>query len=428
MEFSFTSSVWSETATPAPHTAALPDSVSTDVLVIGGGYAGLSAALHLAVLGYKPVVLEAHDIGFGASGRNGGQIVPGLKWDPDDIVRRFGPERAEKLIHFAGQTAGEVFRLIDAYELNVATSRNGWLQPAHNADGFDLAQQRYRQWLRRGADVELLDTPAMARLLGTRQYHGGWLDRRGGSVQPLSYVRELGRAAIRAGACIYTHSPVQSLARSAVGWLASTAHGATVQAKAVILCTNAYGNGLVSGLQRSVLAINTYQTATEPLIPEIADSILPQGHVASDTKNLLLYFRKDPMNRFVIGGRGPMREPKSIQDWVHLKRAALALFPLLQDASWHHHWCGRVAITRDYFPHLHEPVADLLVMIGCMGRGIGLQTSMGKAIAQYVHRRDADVLPMPFSAIKPLPLYACRKLYVNALVAWYRMTDGGTKG
>jgi len=425
--FPFTSFPWEETAAPVPPAEPLQDAVSTDILIIGGGYAGLSTALHLAQLGYKPVVLEARELGYGASGRNGGQLVPGLKWDPNVIAKRFGVERAEKLIHFAGQTATEVFRLIDAHGLDVATSRNGWLQPAHSAKGMRLAQRRYQQWGSRGADVALLDARAMAALLGTGRYHGGWLDRRGGGVQPLSYVRELGRAALRAGAVIHTHSPVDHLQRTSDAWLATTACRATVQAKVVILCTNAYGNGLVPGLQRSILDVNTYQIATEPLPAAVADNILPQGHVASDTKNLLLYFRKDPMNRFVMGGRGPMREPRALQDWKHLKHASLALFPALRGVAWQHHWCGRVAMTRDYFPHLHEPAENLLVTIGCMGRGIGLQTSMGKAIAHYVHTRNADALPVALSAIKPLPLYAFRKIYVNAIVAWYRMTDGGTK-
>ena len=288
-----------------------------------------------------------------------------------------------------------------------------------------LAGERYRQWRAEGADVELLSASDMTALLGTNKYHGGWLDKRGGGLQPLSYARELGRAAIKAGATIYTSSPVEHLTKTENGWQAKTTNGAVVNAKTVVLCTNAYGNGLVPGLQESIIDANTYQVATEPLPQDIADTILPDGHVASDTKNLLFYFRKDHTGRFMMGGRGPLREPRSEADWAHLKRAAVKMFPVLSHAKWQFHWCGRVAITRDYFPHLHEPAQDLFVDIGCMGRGVGLQTSMGRAIANYIHTRDAKALPLPVSKIKSLPLYPLRRIYVGAVVAWYRMTDGG---
>lgn len=417
--------LWFDTAVAPPPTVSLSDDISTDILVIGAGYAGLSTALHLAELGHKPVVLEAKTIGFGGSGRNGGQLVPGLKWDPDELKERLNGSAGEKLVEFAGNTAKDVFDIIDKYQLDVPLTRKGWLQPAHNQEGMKLAEKRFRQWKATGADVELLSAADMTRLLGTNKYHGGWLDKRGGGLQPLSYARELARAAINAGATIYTDTPVDHLSKTPQGWVAQTASGLKVAAKTVVLCTNAYSKDLVPRLSKSIIAANTYQVATEALPKEIADSILPDGHVASDTKNLLFYFRKDHTGRFMMGGRGPFREPRTQADWDHLKRAAVKMFPALTGAKWNYHWCGRVAITRDYFPHLHEPAPGLIIDLGCMGRGVGLQTSMGRALARYVHTGDTGELPLPISRIKPLPLYPLRKIYVGAVVAWYRMTDGG---
>lgn len=424
-KFPLEPSLWFATAVEAPTTTALSESMAADILIIGAGYAGLSTALRLAELGYKPIVLEARQVGFGGSGRNGGQLVPGLKWDPDALMERFGPVDGEKIVNFAGGTAAEVFRIIDEYKLAVPNVRNGWIQPAHNEKGLELSESRARQWAKHGADARVLSKADVRRLLGTDKYVGGWLDRRGGALQPLSYVRELGRVAQQAGAEIYTDTPVEEISREGNGWQVKTRGGPVVSAKSVIVCANAYSDGLWKGLKESIVDANTYQVATEPLPQEVQDSIFPEGHVASDTRNLLFYFRKDHTGRFIMGGRGPFREPKSKDDWAHLRRAAVKIFPQLRAAKWEFYWCGRVAVTQDYYPHLHEPAPGLFIDIGCQGRGIGLQTKMGRAIADYVHTRDASALPLPVSRIKPLPLYAFRKLYVSAVVSWYRLNDGG---
>lgn len=415
--------LWFATATPPPETRALDTSMSADVVIIGAGYAGLSTALHLAEHGFKPVVVEAREIGFGGSGRNGGQLVPGLKWDPDDIIKQFGADDGSRLVEFAGNTASTVFSLIDRYGLDVPTARQGWIQPAHNEAGLRLARTRSEQWQKHGADVQWLSADATSRLLGSRSYLGGWLDRRGGALQPLSYARELARTALQQGARIYTDTPVSGISRASDGWRVATASGPVITASTVVVCTNAYSDGIWPGLKESVIDPNTYQTATEILPPHILDTIFPEGHVASDTRNLLLYFRKDHTGRFIMGGRGPFREPRSESDWNHLKRAAIRMYPQLSQVKWEFHWCGRVAVTRDFYPHLHEPAPGLLIDIGCQGRGVGLQTSMGKAIAQYIATGDRNALPLRTKPIKPIPLHRLRKLYVSAVVTWYRLND-----
>ena len=273
--------------------------------------------------------------------------------------------------------------------------------------------------------MRLLGRQETQELIGTASYHGGWLDRRGGAVQPLSYVRELARVAQERGVAIYTQTPVMYIDRRADGWEVTTNAGPAIKTRKLIVCANAYSDGLWPGLKQSIIDANTYQAATETLPADVQASIFPQGHVASDTRKLLLYFRKDHTGRFIMGGRGPFREPKSHGDWAHLKRATARMFPQLAQVKWDYHWCGRVAVTPDFYPHLHEPAPDLFIEIGCQGRGVGLQTAMGKAIANYVHTGDRDALPLPVSRIKPLPAYALRKLYVSAVVTWYRMNDIG---
>jgi glycine/D-amino acid oxidase-like deaminating enzyme len=423
--FPLSPSLWAATAAAPPPTEPLSASTQADVLVVGGGYAGLSTALHLAERGIKAVLLEAREIGFGGSGRNGGQVIPGLKYDPDALLSMFGPERGERLLRFAGATADSVFNLIERHAMDVPHVRNGWIQGAHNPEALRVAHERAAQWARHGADAQPLDRAQVARLIGADKYLGGWLDKRAGAVQPLSYARGLARAALNAGAFLHTDTPVTGLKREGGKWTASTAKGPTVTADRVVMCTNAYGGDLWPGLKPSIIDANTFQVATTPLPDNIRAGIFPEGHVSSDTRNLLLYFRLDHQGRLLMGGRGPFREPKGAGDWAHLERVMLKMFPQVAGTPFEFRWCGRVAITRDYLPHLHEPEPGLLVDIGCQGRGVGLQTSMGQAMAQYVATGDANALPVPLSPVVPFPLYGLRRLYVNAVVTWYRMTDGG---
>ena len=422
--FPLASSLWAATAAPAPRTEALHGSAQADVAVVGAGYAGLSTALHLARRGIKATLIEARELGFGGSGRNGGQVIPGLKYDPDELVKMFGAKRGGKLVGFAARTADSVFDLIEHYGMDVARQRNGWIQGAHKPAALALAYARAEQWARHGAPVRPLDKAQASAMIGTDRYLGGWLDERAGAIQPLSYVHGLARAAIQEGATIHTESPVARLSRDNGRWSLHGANGSRLTADRVVLCTNAYGGGLVPRLQTSIIDANTFMVATQPLPADVRASIFPHGQVCSDTRNLLLYFRLDHTGRLLMGGRGPFREPKGPEDWRHLERVIAKLFPRAAGIGFDYRWCGRVAITRDHLPHLHEPEPGLLVDIGCQGRGVGLQTSMGQAIAEYVATGNAEALPVPVTPVKPLPLYAFRRLYVNAVVTWYRLNDG----
>ena len=423
--FPLSPSLWSATASAPPATGKLEHNLHTDVIVIGGGYAGLSTALHLAQRGISVALFEAREIGFGASGRNGGQVIPGLKYDPDDLLKKFGNERGARLIDFAGKTADSVFDLINTHKMDVPHVRHGWIQGAHSDAALKLANQRAEQWARTGAAVRYLDKSQTQALLGTERYLGGWVDERAGAVQPLSYVRGLAKAAIDAGAKVFTDSPVQSLSSQAGKWTAHLGSGVKATADRVVMCTNAYGADLLPELKTTIIDANTFQVATPPLPEEIRRTSLPQGHVCSDTRNLLLYFRLDHMGRLLMGGRGPFREPKGPEDWAHLERVLKKMFPQAASQPIDFRWCGRVAVTRDYLPHIHEPAPGLLIDIGCMGRGVGLQTSMGRALATYVATGNADVLPFEPRPIKSFPLYGLRRIYVNAVVTWYRLNDGG---
>ena len=399
-------SLWAATAAPALPAPPLDGDVSVDVCIVGGGFAGLSTALHLAEQGTRGALLEEHE--------------------PGELQTMFPGALGERLAQFAGGTADSVFDLIKKHNMDVPLVCNGWIQGAHTAAGLDLVSRRAAQWAKRGASgAKALSASEVAALLGTNKYVGGWLDPRGGGIQPLSYARGLARAAAGAGASIHGLSPATALQRDGSRWKVTTAQGAVVRADRVVLCTNGYTGALWPGLARSVITPNSFQVATEPLPEDIARTILPQGHVSSDTRQLLLYFRLDHQRRLIMGGRGPFREPTSPLDWGHLERVIGHMFPAAANAPIAFRWCGRVAITRDFLPHLHEPAPGLLIDIGCMGRGVGLQTSMGRAMANYIVSGNVDALPVPVTGVKAFPLHRFRQIYLSAIIAWYRMRDGG---
>ena len=244
---------------------------------------------------------------------------------------------------------------------------------------------------------------------------------------PLRSARDRARGAQAAGGAIHPGTPVTQLVQANGKWQAATARGPRVTAERVVMCTNGYTDGLWPGLRKTIINANSFQVATEPLPEAIRKTVLPEGHVSSDARNLLLYYRLDHAGRLLMGGRGTFREPDTGQpgDWSHLEHVVAKLFPQAAGVPIAYRWCGHVAITRDYLPHLHEPAPGLLIDIGCQGRGVGLQTRMGQALAQYVATGDKKALPVQPSDMRPFPLYGLRRFYVSAVIGWYRMTDGG---
>jgi glycine/D-amino acid oxidase-like deaminating enzyme len=396
---------------------------SVDVAVVGGGFMGLSTALHAARRGLSVRVIEAGAIGEGASGLNGGQVIPGLKYDPDWLLETFGEQRGEAMISFGASTADAVFDLIAREGLDVPHVRSGWIQAAHTEAALAAIRSRDRAWQSRGADVEILSADRIADLTGARGYLGGWLDRRAGVIDPLSFVTELARIAQAAGVGISERVRATSLHRSDGIWSVGTDRGETFKARFVVLAANAYTDGLLPGLARTLVPLHSFQIATAPLPPSLQDVILPQQQAVSDSRRILVYYRKTADGRLVLGGRGRMALPSSEGDWKHLQRAMLRLYPQLAGIGIEKRWFGRVAMTPDHLPHIHEPEPGLMTVVRCQGRGIGMMTAMGQRFADYIATGDRDVLPFPVTTISPIPFHRFRQVGIAATIAWYRMLD-----
>ncbi|RWK10075.1 FAD-dependent oxidoreductase [Mesorhizobium sp.] len=423
MPATFSDPIWQKPKTVPAFQPGLSGAGTLDAVIVGGGIMGLSTALHAARAGLSVQVLEAAAIGQGASGLNGGQVIPGLKYDPEWLIGHFGKERGEALVDFAASTADAVFDVIRDEKLAVPFTRNGWIQAAHTETALKAAAGRDRQWRARGADGKLLDQAEIAAMTGAKGYLGGWLDRRAGVIDPLSYTLELARIASAAGARIAERQQVVKLSSEAGLWRVSVQGGGELRAKSVVLATNAYTDGLLPGLAQTIVPLHSFQIATAPLPPELASTILPGGQAVSDSRRILVYYRKSADGRLVLGGRGRMALPSGASDWAHLERALIRLYPALAGLAIEKRWFGRVAMTPDHLPHLHEPEKDLLAVVGCQGRGVGLMSALGKRMANYLASGDLGQLPFPLSPIRPIPFHAFRQVGVAATITWYRMLD-----
>lgn len=415
-------SLWAATAGPGPETPPLAGEAAADVVVVGGGFTGLSTALHAAERGANVILLEAEEPGFGASGRNGGQVIPGFKLDPDELVARFGSDRGERLIAFAGRAPDIVFGLIERHAIDCQASRNGWIQAAHAVSAVAAVETRVKQWQRRGAPVELADRSRMTSLTGARGYVGGMIDARGGLLNPLAYARGLARAAIKAGARICGASLVTGVRPEGRRWRVETPGGAVV-ADQVVLATNAYTGDLWPGLARSIIPVYSYQIATRPLTDNLRRSILPHGHAVSDTRRLLTYFRLDPHGRLVVGGRGAFHETSEPRFFRHVVAALHRLFPQIPDHDLDFYWSGKVALTTDHFPFLSELAPGVTAALGYNGRGVAMASAMGTVLADRVLGKPLDDLPVPARPIRPIPLHSLRRPVIRLLVGWKRLLD-----
>ena len=415
-------SLWAATANAAPERPALLGDAETDVVVIGAGFTGLSAALHLAEAGKRVIVLEAETPGWGASGRNGGQVNPGLKADPGETEADFGPDMGKRMVEASAAAGDLVFGLIEKHDIQCDAHRCGWVRSATSAKTMAQLSETGRQWRVRGHAVDEIDADEMARLLGVRHYVGGLIDRRGGNLHPLNYALGLAAAAEKAGARIHGNSRVEEISSDGDVVHVKSKSGSVTASKALI-CTNAYTGPLAQPLGQTVVPVTSVQVATEPLSDNVARSILPEGHSPSDTRRLLVYFRKDAAGRFIMGGRGAMSDKHVLDRQQALRDVAQELYPQLEGVAWRYAWGGDVALTRSHAPGLHKVDPNAVAGIGFNGRGVGMATVMGRILADWAMGCPEDQLDYPITPAQPIPFHRFRRVGLGATVALFRILD-----
>lgn len=397
---------------------------SADVVVVGGGYTGLAAARRLARAGASVVVLERETIGWGASSRNGGQVLTGLKVGPEGLLRRYGRERARALFGASLQAITFLEALIAEEGIDCGYERCGHLEAAFKPGHFELFR-REQEVLAREFDhpVRLLPPSEQRAELGTAFYHGLLLDERSASLHPARYVWGLARAAGRAGADLRARTPALAIRREPGAFHVATPRGA-IRARDVLVATNGYTDTAAPSLRRRVVPVGSYIIATAPLGPERAAVLLPRRRMLFDSKRFLFYFRLSDDDRLIFGGRAqwtPATATSVRTSALILRASMLRVFPELTDVAIDFAWGGNVCFTTDLLPRAGR-LGGLHYALGYAGHGVAMATYLGDVVADSILGRE-DRNPFRGLSFPAIPLYDGRPWFLPLVGAYYTLLD-----
>ena len=425
----FPPSIWAATARPRVPAPALDTDADADAVVIGAGFTGLSAALELARAGQSVRLLEGQAVGWGASGRNNGQVIPIMTAaEPDALAARYGAV-GERFVRLIGNSAQVLFDIVrrEGIADEAEAEQAGWFQPAHSPGRVALSRRRVQAWQALGFPAELLDRDQTAALLGSDFWYGGMLNPSGGHINPLGLARGLARAAEGHGVIIHETTPVSGWRRDDDAWVVTAQNGHRVRARHLILATNAYTGELVPGLARrlarTIVPVLSWQMATQPVSDNLRATILPGRQAVSDTRGDLRFFRYDARGRLITGGVVIGSHDVARRVAAKAARNLAEAFPALGEQQMTHVWSGYIGMTWDRFPRIHQLGPDAWTWIGCNGRGVALGVSLGREMARAVSGQALDDLALPLSQPQPLPFHALARKIAPGYLAWLRRKD-----
>ena len=423
---------WLETVEiPTPVARDFPQ--QADVAIIGAGFTGLSAARTLAKSGASVAVLDAQTIGWGASSRNGGMVLTGLKLPASTLIARYGKEATARMYAASLESIDFVEELVREENIACDFARCGHLEVACKPKHFDdfrrSADETARHFNHR---QRLIPRDQLQSEIGSAIYHGGLVDESSAGVNPARLVAGLASAAERAGAAIFEHSPVEEIQREgARGWKIATQRG-TLRAQNVFVATSGYTSRVTPTLQKKIIPIGSYIIVTEVLPEKLAAELSPRNRMIFDSKNYLYYYRLTPDRRMLFGGRAaffPETSSTIRRSAEILRRGMLTVYPQLRDAKIEYVWGGTLDFAFDIMPHAGQ-LDGLHFSLGYAGHGVAISTYLGDKIAHSIlhgHEGNSGGNENPFALIPfpsaPLGLYNGRPWFLPVAGVWYKILD-----
>jgi glycine/D-amino acid oxidase-like deaminating enzyme len=424
-------SLWAAVTPQGPELPELTGTQQADVIVIGAGFTGLSTALHLRESGVDVAVVEAAEPGWGASGRNNGQVIPTLsRPDPEDIIAKHGAV-GERFVAMLRDSASTLFDVVQKYKIEAEQEQSGWVQPVHSPGRIKIAERRVKQWSKFGAPVGLLSRDEVRDMTGSDAWYGGFWNKTGGHVNPLALARGLARAALGLGARIYARSPAISFERRNDKWIVKTEKG-EISGRALVVATNAYSGefskSLVPEIATEVMPVLSWQMSTQPLSDNVRKTIIPGRQAVSDTHGELYFARYDARNRLITGGAvlGPGNKVERIK--ARVTERLQRLWPQIGDIKFDYVWNGYVGMTADFLPRIHRLGPNAYGWTGCNGRAVALTIPLGRELAKAVQGVPESELALPFTEPVTYVAHGLLRRIAPWMLLLYRQRDAQELG
>ena len=412
---------WNSTPRPQADNTAVPG--KTDVLVIGSGYTGLQCALQTAQAGRHTTVIDAEDLGWGCSTRNGGQISGEIKPGYDQLERRYGGAEARELIGEARTALEWLGGFVDEQGIDCDYQRCGRFVAAHSPRQFGkLVTQAEHQPTGLEQPLRIVEPGDQSSEIDSSYYHGGMVIDSHCSLDPARYHSGLLERVRASGAEVIGHCAAMNIEANKEGFRVTTAHG-VIQARELVIATNGYSGNLAPWQQRRVIPIGSYMLATEAMPLERAEKLMPQNRVFSDTRKVVVYFRRSPDGRSLLfGGRVSIYESDPVKSLPALRQEMLRIFPQLEDVGISHTWMGFVAYTFDGLPHLGKK-AGIHYAMGYCGSGICLASYLGHRLGQQLLGLEEGATAFDKPRFQTRPLYSGNPWFLAPSVRYYQIVD-----
>jgi glycine/D-amino acid oxidase-like deaminating enzyme len=398
----------------------LPD--TTDVVVIGGGYAGINAARELARRGVAVTLLEAHTLGWGASTRNGGIVHAGYKCGPRELIRRYGDETGRALYRETLDGYATVKRLIADEAIDCDFREVGHLELAYAPSHVPELEHARDSLAVMGVASTIVPRERIREEIGSDAYYGALVVEGSGLLHPGRYFAGLADAAARAGADLHEGVRARTIRKQADGrFVVETERGA-ILARDVFVATNGYTDGVAPSLRRRVIPIGSYIIASEPLPEALAKELSPHGRSFFDTKNFLYYWHVSADRRMIFGGRASFMPTSIDRTAAILHRGLMEVHPQLTGYRIDYAWGGNVGFTFDRMPHVGRTADGVAYAMGCCGTGVALMTHLGTQVGAWLAGGEAPILSRLRFPLVPAP-YEGRPWFLPLTGEWFRLKD-----
>jgi glycine/D-amino acid oxidase-like deaminating enzyme len=415
-------SYWQATMPALPDRSGRPLPDSADVVVIGGGYAGINAARELARRGTAVTLVETHTLGWGASTRNGGIVHAGYKLGPTALLKKYGPETGKALYRETLESYALIKRLIADEAIDCDFREHGHLELAYGASHVKFLEEAQQSLASVGVTADLIPRERIREEIGSDAYYGALAVPDSALIHPGRYFAGLAAAADRAGADLHEGVRATAIRKQADGrFVVETDRGA-ILARDVFVATNGYTDGVAPSLRRRIIAIKSYIIASEPLPEDLARELSPHGRSFYDTKNYLYYWHLSTDRRMMFGGRASMMPTSIDRTAAILRKGLLHVHPQLAPYRTEYAWGGNVGFTFDRMPHMGRTRDGVMYAVGCCGTGVALMTYLGTKAGAWMAGGEAPALSRLTFPLVPAP-YEGRPWFLPVAGEWFRFQD-----